>query len=389
MVSVKEALKIISERIQPTESLEVYTNESYGLTLSKDITAPQDSPTFTRAAMDGYAISDTTLKKYKLVPSMDALDKDTAVRVNTGNLLSDQVKAVVELENTIPVSEECIELSIIPQPHRNMNLVGMEFKKGKVIAKKGEMVSTRTMSLLFYAGILRVSVHRKPIVGLITTGDEVAFPGEKTSIDSVFNSNFYILKGLFNKWGCDIVYFGHAKDSVEDMGKRIATAMDRSDMVVTTGGSSRGSADYTKEVFRKLGVNIMLEKTAIKPGKPMLFGTKNEKPIFGMPGWPSALFSTAYIYLKPSAYKLSGRKEDKFSIVQGILTKPIHSRIGKTYLIRVDVEYRDGNFLCTPKENQTTDNFYTAVSADGLIIADENRGDVKEGTSLPLILFDD
>ncbi len=311
------------------------------------------------------------------------------MRVNTGFPIPKNAYAIVEIEK-VSVKEKSLTLiSDNIEQHRNFTFKASEFNKGTLLVKKGERISVRKQALIAYSSIAELRVYKKPVVGIITTGNEVIFPGDAEQKNKVYNANYIIAEGLVKKWGCDAVYFGHVKDSIKLLEKQFDNALSHCDILITTGGVSMGSADFTKRVLKDIGVNIIFDKTNIKPGKPMTFGLKEDRLIFAMPGWPAALYVTAYKFLKPALYKFEGRNDCMQHKFNCETKDDMHSRVGKNYVNSVNVEYKESKFYCKKSGTQKTDNFYGVASADGFAEIGKDKGNISKSDMLPLILLDD
>ncbi len=389
MTTVKEAVDIILNSAKLIDTCEeVYVSDSLERISCETILSKIEIPTFTKSSMDGYAVSFGNDNKYKIVSNKDRLNKGECIRVNTGFPIPLNTDAVVEIEKA-EVQKEYIVVNSNIKPERNFTKAGSELKKGDVLVDKYERINIRKRALLAYAGIVSLKVYRKPIVGIITTGDEVVFPSCNPEKNSVFNSNFFILEGLVKRWGAEPVYFGHIPDKKDIFEERLSYALDRCDIVLTTGGVSKGTKDYTKDVLNRIGANMLFEKSTIKPGKPAAFAVYKDKYIFSLPGWPAALYTTAYLYLKPFLLKVSGDSNYKNTFFEGVIDEDMHSQKDKDYFNRVNIVYKNGEFRLLSSGSQKTDNYFSIAKADGLVWLDTEKEDEKKGSKLPFLFFDD
>jgi len=388
MVTVGDAIDLILSHTKTVDGFEqVFVTDALGRIAYEDIVSGINVPHFLRSAMDGYGLVGEC-GKYKVVERDKDLEDCTCIRINTGFPIPDKVFAVAEVE-IIKIENGFLRLLKPVEKGRNFTVVGVEVKEGGIIAQKGERISVRKRALLAYCGVSSLKVRRKPLVGIITTGDEVVFPNEELGRFGVYNANYFILDGLIRKWFSEPVYFGHVKDDVNSIAEIVAYAVERCDVLITTGGVSAGSKDFMKGVLESnLSAKIIFDKTTIKPGKPAVFAKMGDKILFGMPGWPSALYATAYIYLKPMLYKLSGFDHKEFELTAK-LSEPMRSRAGKFYFNRVKLDFKHDTFYAVSAGSQKTDNFYSTAVADGLLGIEEKKGSVEAGQQLPLILFDD
>ncbi len=388
MVKVKDALELIKKNTEPVDGFDfVYVYDALGKVAFEDVRSDIDIPTFLRSAMDGYGLVGGC-EEYRVVEEENDLKDCSCIRINTGFPIPERVRAVAEVE-IVKLDGNHLRLLKRVEDERNFTHKGIEVKKGQVILKEGERVSVRKRALLAYCGVSLLKVRRKPMVGIITTGDEVIYPGEHAKKHSVYNANYFILDGLIKKWLCEPVYFGHVRDKQDELKKAISYALDRCDLLITTGGVSMGSKDFVKSILGEIpNSEFLFDATTIKPGRPAVLAVVRDKLFFGMPGWPSALYATAYVYLKPMLYRLAGLKERDFDYTC-VLAEPMRSREGKFYFNRVNLEFKDGLFCAKSAGSQKTDNFYSTAIADGFVGIEEERGSVEADQQLPLVLFND
>lgn len=387
--NVKEALEIILNCTKPKPAQTVFLSESLGRVVFSDITAKSDYPLTNKTAMDGYAIvyknKDKLLKE---VSDVSQIDENSAFRLNTGNDIPPFCDCVVEVELVEKNGNGYVKLNKNVEKFRNFVFAGSEIKKGEVVIKKGEFINEQKIALLAYIGEVLVEVYQKPIVGIITTGDEVVFPGKNTKKDYVYNTNYFYLSSFVKKLNADYIYFGHIRDDIDNLIEVYSYALSRCDVLVTTGGSSKGTKDFTKRVFEALKIDIKFDETTVKPGKPLIFGCLSDKLIFGMPGWPSSLVVNTQVFLKPALKKLSGLTNYENTIYYAQTTKPMHSRVGKDYFNRATLTYNNNSLFIEPLESQETSNFLSMAKANCLVWLNSTIGDVEKGALLPVIVID-
>ncbi|WP_025209339.1 molybdopterin molybdotransferase MoeA [Hippea sp. KM1] len=391
MIRVNEAIEIIKDNTRPVDGWEeVFLDGALDRVSYEDVFSQIDVPSFSRSAMDGYAVvfSSKNDKRFRIVDDEGLLKEGCCIRINTGFPIPEQADAIAEVE-IVKKDGGFIELTRDIERQRNFTFSGVELKRGDVVVARGERISVRKWGLLAYSGVYRLKVRRRPNVGIITTGDEVVFAGDRLKRGGVYNANYYILYGLTRKWLCNPIYFGHVKDDPEKLREAIAYAINRCDAVLTTGGVSKGSRDFIKSILKDMDAKVFFDKTTIKPGKPAVFATVGDKPFFGLPGWPAALYTTAYVYLKPMLFRLAGLDSVGVGYPYCVMDEPTHSRAGKCYFNRVRLSVVDGEYHGVSAGSQKTDNFYSIAVADGLVRIDEEEEDKEEGVRLPLIVFDD
>ncbi len=389
MITTKEAVGIVLNNAKFEDIYEeVYVSDCLGRVSYENVVSKVDIPTFTRSSMDGYAVRFGNENLYKIINEGEKLEPGSCIRVNTGFEIPAFADAVVEVEKAA-VKDGYIEIEEEIKKQRNFTKKGSELKKGDILIGTHKRIDVRTRALLAYAGVVSLKVYKKPVVGIITTGNEVVFPGCLAQKNSVFNSNYFILEGLVRKWGAEPVYFGHIPDKKEALKKRLMYALNRCDVLLTTGGVSKGTKDYAKDVLKEVNAKMFFEKSTIKPGKPAAFAAYEDKFIFSLPGWPAALYTTAYLYLKPFLLRISGSENYENMFFEGIIDEDMHSQKGKDYFNRVKIDYKNGEFHLKLVGSQKTDNYFSIAKAEGLVWLDTEKGDEKKGSKLPFLFFDD
>lgn len=385
--NITDALEIILDNTKTKPSQKVFLSDCLNRVAFEDILSKSDCPSSNKTAMDGYAVVHKNIgKSLKEVFDISEFDENSALRLNTGNDIPSLADCVVEVE-LIDKSNGFVNVKKNVEQYRNFVYAGSEIKKNEVVVKKGELINEQKRALLAYLGEVLINVYQKPIVGIITTGDEVVMPGEDPAKNLVYNTNYFYLEGFVKKLNAECVYFGHVKDDVDELVKTYEYAISRCDVLISTGGSSKGTKDFTKKVFNELKIEIKFDETSIKPGKPLIFGTLGDKLIFGMPGWPSSLVVNCQVFLKPSLKKLLGLSQYRNKIYYAITTKPMHSRIGKDYFNRAILRY-DKNLIIEPLDSQETSNYFSMSKANCLVLLDSSVGDVAKGSLLPLLIID-
>jgi molybdopterin molybdotransferase len=388
-----EAKEIIEENIFK-KSFEIVTlNEAYGRILFEDIKAKFDIPESDKSAVDGFAINvdnlefPVTLKITDEAPagSKQKELKEGAIFIMTGAVVPKGANAVVRIEDVDRNEDEII----ISKPVKKgdlINFAGGEIKTDEIVLEKGEFLDYKKISLLANMGYYQIKVYQKPKIGIIVTGDEVKEPFEQADKAGVKNSNYYILLGIL-KDIADITYYGKVDDNLEEMLGIFKTALNDNDILLSSGGASKGKYDFIKDIAKNLGLDTKFTMTNIRPGRPLIFATKNEKLFFGLPGYPSALLVNFYEFLYPFIKKMAGYKEWQNEIIEAITKENIRSKEGRVDFVRVNVEFESGKIFVKNSFSQQTSNFLSMVKSDALAIIDETKGKVKEGETVEIILI--
>lgn len=406
----KEALKQIKNAILrsdlPIETISI--EDSYNRVLSKDIISYEDLPPFDRSTVDGYAVksSDTfgaketspvylTLKGevfMGIAPDFEIKTMEVA-SIPTGGMLPKGADSVVMLEHVQKVSENILEIVRSVAPGENVIKKGEDVKNGQIILKKGHRLRPQDVGALAGLGITKVDVFKKPIVSIISTGDEIVSPNLKLEIGQVRDINSYTLSGLILEVGGIPKKKGIFKDRYEIIKVAIEESIKDSDMVLISGGTSAGTKDMTADIMNDIariygGEGVIFHGVSIKPGKPTIGGMINKKPIFGLPGHPVAIFVCFNVFIKPILEYLCGVKEDKFlsKSITAKMTKSVASTSGREDHIRVKLEMKDGDLYAHPvlgKSGLIT----TLVDAHGIVIIPHNKLGINEGEEVEVMLF--
>ncbi len=314
MVTVNEARQIVisQSRIQNVVERDMY--RSVGYAVAEDIVSAVEIPSFPQSSMDGYAIR--LADKDRLLPIQDELPAGTpkqislasfcCIKVFTGGPVPDGADTVVQKEKVI-VEGESIRINAPDlEAGANIRMPGTEIKKGMVAIPAGTLIRPIHIGFMASLGIEKISVIRKPSVAIIITGNEVVQPGNVLAPGQIYESNSFGLKACLQQLQIDQVDTSYAKDDLAETEKKIALALTNHDLVLITGGVSVGDHDHVANACMNLGIQKQFHGVKQRPGKPLLFGTKENKLIFGLPGNPASVMSCFYQYVLPAIHILSG-----------------------------------------------------------------------------------
>lgn len=308
MISVTEAKDLIIQHIKPLPSRYLPLHNILGCILAEDVYALYDAPSFRQSSMDGYAfIYDDFINniEIKVIDAVAAGDNRSliiysgmAARIFTGAPVPDGADTVVMQEkakanNTILTIED-------HQIRKGSNVreQGAELIKGTLVIEKGKGIKSRTIGFLAGLGIAEVKVHPAPTVAIIITGNELQAPGTELDHGKVYESNSFTLKSVLKALGVENVSIHYALDDINEVTKKIGEALDNADILLLTGGVSVGDYDFVVKAATNNGVNQLFHKIAQKPGKPIFFGMKDDKVIFGLPGNPGSVLTCFYEYVE-------------------------------------------------------------------------------------------
>lgn len=348
LIRLDEALKLVKERSRPIDRTEeIPIGESTGRVAAQDVVSRISVPPFARAAMDGYAVRAkdtygamrtnpvkmTILEKiYAGTVAKRALGNGQSSEIATGAMLPGGADAVVMVEDT-ELEKNKVVVNTPVHPGQNVSRKGEDIAPGTRIISKGEVLNPSKIGALAAVGHETVTVYARPVVGVIPTGNEIAPLGAKLRPGQVYDINSYTLAAVVESNG------GTAKklNIVDDNMKALTAAVKEStecDMLVFSGGSSVGERDIMLDLLEKEG-EVVFHGIAVKPGKPTLFGLIGKQLVFGMPGYPTACLSNAYIMLRPVLRRMARLPEDPPASVKARMSKRFVSTTGRTQFLTV------------------------------------------------------
>ena len=311
LLSVDEALaRLLAEAKPVGEIEEIPTLEATRRVLARAQTSTMDVPPMDNSAMDGYAVSTKDPSRLKVAQKIMAgsvgkpLEKGTAARIFTGAPIPKGADAVIMQEHCT-VENDFVVLKKAPKPGEWIRLVGSDIRKGAEILSAGKRLLPQDTGLAASVGIQTLPVFRKVRLGLFFTGDELVMPGEPLAPGRIYNSNRFTLRGLGEQFGCELKDYGIVPDSLEATREVLRRAAAECDVIVTSGGVSVGDADYVKPAVEAEG-KLLMWRIAMKPGRPLAFGSVQKSFFIGLPGNPVSSFVTFLIFVRPFLLRMQG-----------------------------------------------------------------------------------
>jgi molybdenum cofactor synthesis domain-containing protein len=396
LISCDEALKRIQESIMPIERTETISIENaLGRVLTEDLVANMSVPPFDRAAMDGYAVkakdtygaSKSKPRTLILVQTLHAGESSTktlgsgeCIQVATGSQIPKGADAVVMVEIT-ERNDSSVSILEPVRLEENISPKGEDIEKGQVILKGGEPLSPAKVGVLAALGKKEVGVYAKPRVAIVPTGTEIKEVGSVLGEGQVYDVNSYTLTVVVDKNGAIPARIRAVPDEVEELRRVIKKLVDF-DMIVFSGGSSVGERDLLSEVIQGLG-EVIFHGIQIKPGKPTLFALMDEKPVFGMPGYPTSCLNNAYLLLVPAIRHMARLPPRIERTVRVPLAERLVSSSDRTQFVTVRV----GSGQAYPVFKHS--GAITSMSeADGYIILPTSANVIEKGQEVTVFLFD-
>lgn len=318
MLTVQQALTqiladaaLFSARSVGTESISL--QKALGCVLAQDQIAAVDVPPWDNSAMDGYALcagdlkSQSSLSVSQIIPAgkyPKPLQAGTAARIFTGAPIPAGADAVEMQENTRAENNDVHFLQAV-KVGANIRRRGEDIAKGSVVVSAGAVLTPAHMGLLASVGIASVMMRKSLRVAVLSTGDELAEPGRPLKDGEIYNSNRYLLMGLLQRLGCEVIDGGMIGDDLSATQKALQDLSQQSDVIISSGGVSVGDEDHVKKAVETMG-HLDLWKISVKPGKPLAFGHIGQSTFFGLPGNPVSAFVTFLLFVKPYLMKAQG-----------------------------------------------------------------------------------
>lgn len=320
MISPRMALRLVAKHCDVLGAEEISIGSSLGRVLADNVRAPIPLPVFDNSAMDGFALLTRATRqatrrhpvRLKIVGTVYAgdmtersLERDEACGIMTGAPLPDGADTV------IPIEKAHVEGSVlrVVQPverYRHVRRRGEEIKRGATVLKKGQIIHPGMVGCLATLGQARVRVIRRPRVTVITTGDEAVQPGVELLHGQIYDSNSHMIAAMLREMGIEPVRVRRIRDRRAPLERAVDTALHDSDVLVIVGGVSVGERDFVRSVLDRKGVEQVFWRVRQKPGKPVYFGKRGGRLVFGLPGNPASGFTCFYIYVYPALRWMSG-----------------------------------------------------------------------------------
>jgi len=396
MISVEEATQIIFQTIKDFGTESVALDDAIGRVLREDLHADRDFPPYDRVTMDGIAIRHISFEAHKKfpiqgvaaagAPTMTLDNPDHCLEVMTGSILPNGTDSVIRYEDlTIRDGYAQINLEQIKRG-QNVHNKGEDRSAGSLVVKSGVQLSPAEIGVAATVGKAEIKVSRLPKSIIISTGDELVKVDETPLPYQIRRSNVHRLKATFKKHSID-ADTEHLVDDLEVVTQNLEHILENYEVVVLSGGVSKGKFDYLPEAMEKLGVQKLFHKIAQRPGKPFWFGkAKSGAIIFALPGNPVSSFMCTQIYFRDWLRQCLGLSLLKKPYA--ILQKEINFKPDLTYFAQVHISYsRSGEILALPVEGHGSGDLANLVDADAFIRIPRGKQEFKAGEVYPLYFY--
>lgn len=390
MISIADAIFTVKKNSKPLlQSTIKKVEKAGGYKSFEDIFSPISMPPFRQSAMDGYALNLHENLNYNLIGEVKAgdghepkLKQGDAVRIFTGAPVPNSANAIM-MQEKVEVNGDVITISHQIKTGLNIRPLGEQVKTGDIALKKGTKLTPAAIGYLLSLGITEVSVFKKPNIGIVTTGNELITPGEDLSYGKIYESNSkMLLSALYSLKFYDVTLY-KVEDNYTKTVDTLDIALNNNDLVLITGGISVGDYDFVGKALNELKVKELFYKVKQKPGKPLLFGQKNNTKIFALPGNPAAALSCFYVYVYIALQQLMNRNVLELPRVKGISTNTFEKRGDRPQFLKGIYNNKKVEIL----DGQNSSMLQTFALANALVFAPAELTTIEIGTRLEVILL--
>lgn len=389
MISVKDALEAIDKiSLYPTEVTEPFSADLVGRVLSQDILSPFDLPRFDASAMDGYAVKFGETDDFKVLDAEITagkgggfnLNPGEAMRIFTGAPCPATADAVVMQEQTKIVAGR-LKVSVPIKLGQNIRRRGEEITKGQTILANGICLNPSAIGLIANFGLTEVDLYKTPQCVILTTGNELLPLGQPLTPGKIYDSNSYMLEAFLKSQHIKEVTVCHVDDDFERTKTKIEEVLEQHDILLISGGISVGDYDYVKEALLTVGVTEVFHTVKQKPGKPLFFGRKDHKFVFGLPGNPASAMNNAYLYVLPLINRFKGLKNTHLPRIKKTTVSDFERRPGRAQFLKAVLSQEYVTLL----EGQGSAMLKSFAECNALVYLPEENAGVKQGDVVTVI----
>ncbi len=397
MVSVEQALEIVLREAQALPVEEVALDDALARVLGEDVHADRDLPPFDRAAMDGYALRAADVAKAPAALEVKGevragewprhqVAAGEAVRIMTGAPLPEGADAVQQVEKTQPLDEFRVTILASVAAGQNVAPRGSEVRKGALVLPRGRAIDAAAVGVLATVGSTRVRVGRKPSVALLVTGDEVVDVAESPGPPQIRNSNGPAVAAQARQAGATVRLLGVARDQKDEITAALRAGLE-ADVLLASGGVSAGDYDLVEPALAELGVEVRFTRVNVKPGAPLVFGTRGATLVFGLPGNPVSAQVTFDLFVRPALLKLQGASVLQRPRVPVVLASPLRNRSGRTSHQPARVRFEDGRLTARPLRSTGSGDLVAHARANALVVLAAEREEAAAGETAEALLL--
>jgi len=373
LATVAEARAAMLSTIAIMGEESVTLGVALGRVLAQSVIATRDQPPFAVSEMDGYAVTAAdTPASLKLIGESSAghgfagrFTADSTVRISTGAAIPDGADAVVIQEDVLRTGNT-VE---VPRAKKGQHIrsQSMDFAAGTTLLEAGRRLDGIALALASASGMAKLSVRRRPRVAILSGGDELAEPGSTPGPFQIFDSGTHGIAAVVAAWGAEPHRLQLEKDDVAAIARAAEKGLNENDMLVLVGGASVGDHDHARPALKKLGLEMIVNKVNLRPGKPTWFGNVLERPVLGLPGNPASALVCAYLFLRPLLEAMLGR-EPAVATLRAKLLEALPANGGREHYLRAHLATDPGGALAVRAFEQQDSSLLSVFAAANALI---------------------
>ncbi len=401
MIDMREAIDRVLESTSLIDRTHVPLMDALGYTLSEDVVSDINMPPFEKATMDGYAVigADVVKASTDSPVTLDVIEEvqagvlpkkavlpGQATQIMTGAPVPEGADTVVMVEETERV-DGVVKILAPVAAGTNRVPLGEDVREGQVVLRAGVTLRPPEIGILGAIGIDPVPVYRRPVVGVVATGDEIVEPNVKPQPGQIRNSNGYSMATQVTRAGGIPRYLGIATDDVDDLRRVMTEGTDSCDVLLLSGGVSAGVYDLVQGVMEELGVDVRFDRIRMKPGKPLTFGVRGDKLIFGLPGNPVSSVVGLELLVRPALRKMQAVDEVHRPRVTARLDEAFRQSPGREQYVPAASRFEDGGWRTRWVGHHGSADLFSMSEANSLFVVDAEATGVEAGEDVDVVLL--
>ena len=404
MIEMDDAIRIVMENTQTIDKIRVGLDDVLGRVLSEDVRSDIDMPPFDKALMDGYALqgADIASASSNTPVILDVIEEipagtvpqkrvecGQAAQIMTGAPVPDGADTVIMVEDTEPHTDaQKVRVLDTTETGRNIARLGEDVRVNQVVLHANTVIRPPEVGILAAVGHVDIEVYRQPVVGIVATGSEVVEPHHKPKPGQIRNSNGYSMAAQVLRSGAQARYLGIVEDDIQTLIQTIGEGLETCDIVALSGGVSAGEYDLVQDGMRDLGVEVLFDRIRMKPGKPLTYGVKGARQVFGLPGNPVSSVVGLELLMRPAIRKMQGMTDLHLPTVRTVLSADFRQTPGRKQFVPAhSVPGKNGIWESTWVGHHGSADLFSMARANSLFVVNAEDAHVPAGTELDLILL--
>ena len=385
LLSIEDALARVLARARPLGAERVPVAAASGRVLAEDVSAQVDLPPFASSAMDGFAVRAADLPgRLPIVfriaagrPADRPLNPGEAMEISTGGAVPEGADAVVPIELVVE-KDNILEVADTVVPGAHVRPIGGDVGAGDALLEAGSLLGAAQLGALAAAGVADVSCARRPAVVVLSTGTELRAPGDELGPGQIYESNGPMLAAAFESAGAIVERIGPIADDEEAHRAALEHGL-AADVLVSSGGVSVGPHDLVRRVLAELGAEEDFWGVAVRPGKPLAFGSRGATLVFGLPGNPVSALVSVELFVRPALLALQGAARPGPRYESARLASPLRRNEHRDELVRARTREEPGEVVLEPLRGQESHMIARAAAADALVLVPAGDGELSAG----------